>query len=76
VSGLLNKAAIRAAAARQLAALNMPIGGNQLMSGLSVAQKQMVEISINNFPTASIYRINRDGEQNKNFIAVAVKLLL
>ncbi|MDR3304305.1 MAG: sugar ABC transporter ATP-binding protein [Treponema sp.] len=44
-SGLLDKAAMKDAATRQLAALNMPIGVNQLVSQLSVAQKQMVEIS-------------------------------
>jgi ABC-type sugar transport system ATPase subunit len=67
VSALLDKAAMRETVARQLAALNMPIGRNQLMSGLSVEQKQMVEISINNLPTASIYKINRDGEQKQKF---------
>ena len=44
-SGLLDKPAMRAAAADQLAQLKMPLEVNQLISNLSVAEKQMVEIS-------------------------------
>jgi ribose transport system ATP-binding protein len=44
-SGLLDKPKMRELAARQLAELKMPIGVNQLVSRLSVAEKQMVEIS-------------------------------
>jgi ribose transport system ATP-binding protein len=43
--GLLDKPAMRERAAKQLEALNMPLGVNQLVSRLSVAEKQMVEIS-------------------------------
>jgi ribose transport system ATP-binding protein len=44
-SGLLDKAQMRELASKQLAALNVPVGVNKLVSNLSVAQKQMVEIS-------------------------------
>jgi ribose transport system ATP-binding protein len=44
-SGLLDKPKMRELAAKQLAELKMPIGMNQLVSRLSVAEKQMVEIS-------------------------------
>ncbi|MDR1655412.1 MAG: sugar ABC transporter ATP-binding protein [Treponema sp.] len=44
-SGLLDKPKMRELAAKQLAQLKMPIGVNQLVSRLSVAEKQMVEIS-------------------------------
>ncbi|MDR2257944.1 MAG: sugar ABC transporter ATP-binding protein [Treponema sp.] len=44
-TGLLDKPAMRERAARQLEELNMPLGVNQLVSRLSVAEKQMVEIS-------------------------------
>jgi ribose transport system ATP-binding protein len=43
--GLLDKPAMRERAAKQLEELNMPLGVNQLVSRLSVAEKQMVEIS-------------------------------
>jgi ribose transport system ATP-binding protein len=43
--GLLDKPAMRERAARQLEELKMPVGVNQLVSRLSVAEKQMVEIS-------------------------------
>ncbi|MDR3145036.1 MAG: sugar ABC transporter ATP-binding protein [Treponema sp.] len=44
-SGLLDKPRMRDLAARQLEELKMPVGVNQLISKLSVAEKQMVEIS-------------------------------
>jgi ribose transport system ATP-binding protein len=44
-SGLLDKPAMRSLAAGQLEALKMPVSVNQLVSRLSVAEKQMVEIS-------------------------------
>jgi ribose transport system ATP-binding protein len=44
-SGLLDKPRMRELAAGQLAELKMPVGVNQLVSRLSVAEKQMVEIS-------------------------------
>jgi len=44
-SGLLDKPKMRELAARQLEQLKMPVGVNQLVSRLSVAEKQMVEIS-------------------------------
>lgn len=44
-SGLLDKATMRERAAGQLAALKMPVGVDKLISALSVAEKQMVEIS-------------------------------
>jgi ribose transport system ATP-binding protein len=44
-SGILDKPAMRELAARQLEELKMPVGVNQLVSRLSVAEKQMVEIS-------------------------------
>ena len=44
-SGLLDKPAMRELAAKQLEELKMPVGVNQLVSKLSVAEKQMVEIS-------------------------------
>ncbi|MDR2630318.1 MAG: sugar ABC transporter ATP-binding protein, partial [Spirochaetaceae bacterium] len=44
-SGLLDKPAMRELAAKQLEELSMPLGVNQLVSKLSVAEKQMVEIS-------------------------------
>ncbi|MDR1251513.1 MAG: sugar ABC transporter ATP-binding protein [Treponema sp.] len=44
-SGLLDKPRMRELAAKQLEELKMPIGVNQLVSRLSVAEKQMVEIS-------------------------------
>ena len=44
-SGLLDKPRMRELAARQLEELKMPVGVNQLVSRLSVAEKQMVEIS-------------------------------
>ncbi|MDR1389028.1 MAG: sugar ABC transporter ATP-binding protein [Treponema sp.] len=44
-SGLLDKQKMRELSARQLEELKMPIGVNQLISSLSVAEKQMVEIS-------------------------------
>ncbi|MDR2759645.1 MAG: sugar ABC transporter ATP-binding protein [Spirochaetaceae bacterium] len=43
--GLLDKPAMRELAAKQLEELKMPVGVNQLVSKLSVAEKQMVEIS-------------------------------
>ena len=44
-SGLLDKQKMRELAAKQLEELKMPVGVNQLVSRLSVAEKQMVEIS-------------------------------
>ena len=44
-SGLLDKPQMRELAAKQLEELKMPVGVNQLVSKLSVAEKQMVEIS-------------------------------
>ena len=44
-SGLLDKPKMRELAARQLEELNMPVGVNRVVSRLSVAEKQMVEIS-------------------------------
>ena len=44
-SGLLDKPKMRELAAKQLEELKMPVGVNQLVSKLSVAEKQMVEIS-------------------------------
>lgn len=44
-SGLLDKAQMRKLAAEQLHRLNMPIKVDRLISDLSVAEKQMVEIS-------------------------------
>ncbi|MDR2181150.1 MAG: sugar ABC transporter ATP-binding protein [Treponema sp.] len=44
-SGLLDKQKMRELSARQLEELKMPIGVNQLVANLSVAEKQMVEIS-------------------------------
>jgi ribose transport system ATP-binding protein len=44
-SGLLDKPKMRKLAAKQLEELKMPVGVNQLVSKLSVAEKQMVEIS-------------------------------
>jgi ribose transport system ATP-binding protein len=44
-SGLLDKPQMRELAAKQLEELKMPVGVNQLVSRLSVAEKQMVEIS-------------------------------
>jgi ribose transport system ATP-binding protein len=44
-SGLLDKPKMRELAAGQLERLKMPVGVNQLVSRLSVAEKQMVEIS-------------------------------
>jgi ribose transport system ATP-binding protein len=44
-SGLLDKPKMRELAAGQLAQLKMPVGVNNLISDLSVAEKQMVEIS-------------------------------
>jgi ribose transport system ATP-binding protein len=44
-SGLLDKPKMRELAAGQLEQLKMPVGVNQLVSRLSVAEKQMVEIS-------------------------------
>ena len=44
-SGLLDKPKMRELAAKQLEELKMPVGVNQLIGGLSVAEKQMVEIS-------------------------------
>jgi ribose transport system ATP-binding protein len=44
-SGLLDKQKMRELAAKQLEELKMPVGVNQLVSKLSVAEKQMVEIS-------------------------------
>jgi ribose transport system ATP-binding protein len=44
-SGLLDKQAMRRAAEKQLEKLKMPVAVNQLVSRLSVAEKQMVEIS-------------------------------
>jgi len=44
-SGLLDKPKMRELAAHQLEQLKMPVGVNQLVSRLSVAEKQMVEIS-------------------------------
>ena len=44
-SGLLDKPKMRELAAKQLDELKMPVGVNQLVSRLSVAEKQMVEIS-------------------------------
>jgi ribose transport system ATP-binding protein len=44
-SGLLDKAKMREKAAEQLAELKMPIDVNLLISDLSVAEKQLVEIS-------------------------------
>jgi ribose transport system ATP-binding protein len=44
-TGLLDKPAMRELAAKQLEELKMPLGVNQLVSKLSVAEKQMVEIS-------------------------------
>jgi ribose transport system ATP-binding protein len=44
-SGLLDKPKMRELAAKQLEELKMPVGVNQLVSRLSVAEKQMVEIS-------------------------------
>jgi ribose transport system ATP-binding protein len=44
-SGLLNKPKMRELAAAQLEQLKMPVGVNHLISRLSVAEKQMVEIS-------------------------------
>ncbi|MDR1900840.1 MAG: sugar ABC transporter ATP-binding protein [Treponema sp.] len=44
-SGLLDKPKMRELATEQLKALKMPVGVNELVSRLSVAEKQMVEIS-------------------------------
>ncbi|MCL2269928.1 MAG: sugar ABC transporter ATP-binding protein [Treponema sp.] len=44
-SGLLDKQRMRELATKQLAELKMPVGVNRLVSKLSVAEKQMVEIS-------------------------------
>jgi ribose transport system ATP-binding protein len=44
-SGLLDKPRMRELSARQLEQLKMPVGVNHLISSLSVAEKQMVEIS-------------------------------
>jgi ribose transport system ATP-binding protein len=44
-TGLLDKKAMKALAERQLAELHMPISVNKLVKDLSVAEKQMVEIS-------------------------------
>ena len=44
-TGLLDKPKMRELAAKQLEELKMPVGVNQLVSRLSVAEKQMVEIS-------------------------------
>ncbi|MDR1144246.1 MAG: sugar ABC transporter ATP-binding protein [Spirochaetaceae bacterium] len=44
-SGLLDKQKMRDLSAGQLEKLKMPVGVNQLISNLSVAEKQMVEIS-------------------------------
>jgi ribose transport system ATP-binding protein len=44
-SGLLDKPQMRELAAKQLEQLKMPVGVNQLVNRLSVAEKQMVEIS-------------------------------
>ncbi|MCL2127057.1 MAG: sugar ABC transporter ATP-binding protein [Treponema sp.] len=44
-SGLLDKPKMRELAAKQLEQLKMPVGVNRLVSRLSVAEKQMVEIS-------------------------------
>jgi ribose transport system ATP-binding protein len=44
-SGLLDKQKMRELAAAQLEKLKMPVGVNQLIGRLSVAEKQMVEIS-------------------------------
>ncbi|MDR1785227.1 MAG: sugar ABC transporter ATP-binding protein [Spirochaetaceae bacterium] len=44
-SGLLDKAAMREAASKQLEKLKMPVAVDHLVSRLSVAEKQMVEIS-------------------------------
>jgi ribose transport system ATP-binding protein len=44
-SGLLDKQKMRDLSAKQLDELKMPVGVNQLVSSLSVAEKQMVEIS-------------------------------
>jgi ribose transport system ATP-binding protein len=44
-SGLLDKPKMRELAAKQLEELKMPVGVNHLVSKLSVAEKQMVEIS-------------------------------
>jgi ribose transport system ATP-binding protein len=44
-SGLLDKPAMRELAAKQLEQLKMPVGVDRLVSRLSVAEKQMVEIS-------------------------------
>jgi ribose transport system ATP-binding protein len=43
--GLLDKTQMKKLAAGQLEQLKMPVGVNNLVSGLSVAEKQMVEIS-------------------------------
>jgi len=57
-SGLLDKPKMRELATKQLEELKMPVGVNQLVSRLSVAEKQMVEISpralpLYSFPTSS-----------------------
>ena len=44
-SGLLDKKAMKTLAEKQLAELHMPISVNKLVQDLSVAEKQMVEIS-------------------------------
>ena len=44
-SGLLDKKRMREVAAAQLGRLEMPVGVDRLISDLSVAEKQMVEIS-------------------------------
>jgi ribose transport system ATP-binding protein len=44
-SGLLDKSKMRELSSRQLEQLKMPVGVNHLVSDLSVAEKQMVEIS-------------------------------
>jgi ribose transport system ATP-binding protein len=44
-SGLLDKQKMRELSTKQLDELKMPVGVNQLVSNLSVAEKQMVEIS-------------------------------
>ena len=44
-SGLLDKAKMRELAVKQLEELKMPVGVKELVSRLSVAEKQMVEIS-------------------------------
>lgn len=44
-SGLLDRTAMRRAAEERLAALKMPLGVDRLVRDLSVAEKQMVEIS-------------------------------